>query len=106
MLVPFISRALSVGFCFFILGTLGALVPDLPGVPVNDLLNRSLPIAMCGETVVAMLPDDVAPAVAAESVVAVDISSVDAVVEDDNVEAMSEVVLSEDVAVVSAPAVW
>jgi len=32
--VPFISKALSVGFSFLDLGGLGALVPDLPGVPV------------------------------------------------------------------------
>ena len=47
-----------------ILGNLGARVPDLPGVPVYALLPRSLPMAMCGETTVAMLPDEVAPAVA------------------------------------------
>jgi hypothetical protein len=47
-----------------IFGNLGARVPDTPGVPVYDLLPRSLPMAMCGETTVAMLPADVAPAVA------------------------------------------
>jgi len=60
--VPFISSALSVGFCFFILGTLGAFLPDLPGLPVKDFLVLSLPIAMCGEATVAMFADDVAPA--------------------------------------------
>jgi hypothetical protein len=55
---------LSVGFCFLGLGTFGLLVPDLPGDPVNDFLNRSFPTAMCGDTTVAMFPDDVAPAVA------------------------------------------
>ena len=39
MLVPFILSALSVGFCFFGKGTLGAFLPDLPGDPVNDFLN-------------------------------------------------------------------
>ena len=64
MLALFMFKALSVGFCFFAFGTLGAFVPDLPGDPVNDFLNLSGPIAMCGDTTVEMLPDDVAPAVA------------------------------------------
>ena len=63
MLVPFILSALSVGFCFFGKGTLGAFLPDLPGDPVNDFLNLSLPMAMCGETTVDMFPAEVAPAI-------------------------------------------
>lgn len=47
-----------------IFGNLGAFVPDTPGDPVNDFLNLSRPIAMCGDTTVAILPADVAPAVA------------------------------------------
>ena len=47
-----------------ILGSLGALVPDRPGVPVYAFVNLSLPMAMCGLTTVAMLPALVAPAVA------------------------------------------
>ena len=47
-----------------ILGSLGARVPDTPGEPVYDFENLSLPMAMCGDTTDAMLPDDVAPAVA------------------------------------------
>jgi hypothetical protein len=47
-----------------IFGSFGARVPDTPGVPVYDFLKRSLPIAMCGLATVAMLPADVAPAVA------------------------------------------
>ena len=47
-----------------IFGNFGAFVPDLPGDPVNDFLNLSLPIAMCGDTTDAMLPALVAPAVA------------------------------------------
>ena len=58
------SSALSVGFCFTGFGTLGALVPDTPGVPVYDFLNLSLPMAMCGDTTDAILPALVAPAVA------------------------------------------
>src|SRR6056300_672219 len=58
------SNALSLGVCFLILGRLGAFTPDFPGVPVYDFLNLSGPIAMCGETTVAILPADVAPAVA------------------------------------------
>ena len=58
------SSALSVGFCCLGFGTLGALVPDLPGVPVYDFLNLSRPMAMCGDTTDAMLPELVAPAVA------------------------------------------
>ena len=46
------------------MGRFGALVPDLPGVPVYDFLNLSGPIAMCGDTTVAILPALVAPAVA------------------------------------------
>ena len=69
MLAPFMSKALSVGFCFFAFGTLGAFVPDLPGVPVNDFLNLSGPIAMCGDTTVAILPDEVAPAVACSLII-------------------------------------
>jgi len=63
-LVPVMSSALSVGFCALAFGTLGALVPDLPGVPVYDFLNLSRPMAMCGDTTDAMLPALVAPAVA------------------------------------------
>jgi len=47
-----------------ILGNLGARVPDTPGVPVYAFVNLSLPIAMCGDTTDAMLPELVAPAVA------------------------------------------
>ena len=47
-----------------ILGSLGALVPDFPGVPVYAFVNLSLPMAMCGDTTEAMLPAEVAPAVA------------------------------------------
>ena len=47
-----------------IFGNLGARVPDTPGVPVYAFVNLSLPMAMCGDTTVAMLPADVAPAVA------------------------------------------
>jgi len=47
-----------------IFGSLGARVPDFPGVPVYALVNLSLPIAMCGDTTDAMLPELVAPAVA------------------------------------------
>jgi len=47
-----------------IFGRLGALVPETPGVPVYDFLNLSGPIAICGDTTEAILPDDVAPAVA------------------------------------------
>jgi hypothetical protein len=64
MEVPFISNALSVGFCFFGLGGRGALVPDTPGDPVYDFLNLSGPTATCGFATVAMLPADVDPAVA------------------------------------------
>ena len=63
-LVPFMSSALSVGFCFLGFGTLGAFVPDTPGDPVYDFLNLSLPMAMCGLVTDAMLPALVAPAVA------------------------------------------
>ncbi len=66
--VPFISRALSVGFCFLDFGGLGALVPDLPGDPVNDFFFLSLPIAMCGLVTVAIFPEAVAPAVACSSI--------------------------------------
>jgi hypothetical protein len=58
----FISRAFVPGFCILTLGGLGALVPDLPGLPVYDLL--ALPMAKCGLTTVAILPADVAPGVA------------------------------------------
>jgi hypothetical protein len=58
------SSALSVGFCALAFGTLGAFVPERPGVPVYDFLNLSLPMAMCGDTTDAMLPALVAPAVA------------------------------------------
>ena len=37
----FISRALSVGFCFFDFLCLGDFVPDFPGDPVYDFLNLS-----------------------------------------------------------------
>lgn len=47
-----------------IFGSLGALVPDTPGVPVYDFLNLSLPMATWGLAIEAMLPADVAPAVA------------------------------------------
>ena len=47
-----------------IFGNLGARVPDLPGVPVYAFVNLSRPMAMCGLTTEAMLPADVAPAVA------------------------------------------
>ena len=50
-------------------GTLGAFLPDLPGVPVKDFLNLSGPMAICGDTTVAMLPDDVAPAVACSLII-------------------------------------
>ena len=63
-LVPVMSSALSVGFCALGFGTLGALVPERPGVPVYDFLNLSRPMAMCGDTTDAMLPAAVAPAVA------------------------------------------
>ena len=63
-LVPVMSNALSVGFCALALGTLGALVPERPGVPVYDFLNLSGPAATCGLFSVAMLPALVAPAVA------------------------------------------
>jgi len=59
-LVPVMSSALSVGFCALAFGTLGALVPERPGVPVYDFLNLSLPMAMCGDTTEAMLPELVA----------------------------------------------
>ena len=62
---------LAVPFGFLgctILGSLGAFVPDLPGVPVKDFLNLSLPIAMCGDTTDAMFPALVAPAVAASCI--------------------------------------
>lgn len=62
----FISRALSVGFCFFAFLCLGDLVPDFPGDPVYDFLNLS-GFAMCGFATEAMLPADVAPAVACSS---------------------------------------
>jgi hypothetical protein len=45
-LVPVMSSALSVGFCALAFGTLGAFVPERPGVPVYDFLNLSLPMAM------------------------------------------------------------
>jgi len=63
-LVPVMSNALSVGFCALGFGTLGALVPERPGVPVYDFLNLSGPMATCGLTTEAMLPELVAPAVA------------------------------------------
>ena len=63
-LVPVMSSALSVGFCALAFGTLGALVPERPGVPVYDFLNLSGPAATCGLFSVAMLPELVAPAVA------------------------------------------
>ena len=47
-----------------IFGNLGAFVPDLPGDPVYDFLNLSLPMAMCGDVTEAILPALVAPAVA------------------------------------------
>ena len=69
MLVPGNSCApFTVPFGFFfctIFGSFGAFVPDTPGLPVNDFLNLSLPIAICGDTTVAILPALVAPAVAA-----------------------------------------
>ena len=68
MLMPLSACApLAVPFGFLgctILGSLGAFVPDLPGVPVYDFLNLSFPIAICGDTTVAILPALVAPAVA------------------------------------------
>mgnify|MGYP003679682268 CR=1 FL=1 len=63
-LVPVMSSALSVGFCALAFGTLGAFVPERPGVPVYDFLNLSGPAATCGLFKVAMLPALVAPAVA------------------------------------------
>ena len=72
MLVPFkLWAPLAVPLGFFgctILGNFGALVPDTPGDPVNDFLNLSLPIAMCGDTTVAIFPALVAPAVAASPI--------------------------------------
>ena len=47
-----------------IFGNLGALVPDLPGDPEYAFENLSLPMAMCGEVTLAILPALVAPAVA------------------------------------------
>ena len=73
-LVPVMSSALSVGFCALGFGTLGALVPERPGVPVYDFLNLSRPMAMCGDTTDAMLPELVAPAVAC-SLIFCDITS-------------------------------
>ena len=64
----FMSRALSVGFCFFALGCGGALVPDLPGVPTYDFFPRALPGDRCGFGIEAMLPDEVAPAVACSNI--------------------------------------
>ena len=52
---------LSAGF-----GCGGAFVPLLPGVPVKDFLPRALPGLRCGLAIVAMFPELVAPAVAAE----------------------------------------
>ena len=67
-LTPFNACApLAVPFGFLgcvIFGNLGALVPDFPGDPVYAFVNLSLPMAMCGETTLAMLPALVAPAVA------------------------------------------
>ena len=64
--MPFSACApLAVPFGFLgctIFGNLGAFVPDLPGEPVNDFENLSLPMAICGLTTVAMLPALVAPA--------------------------------------------
>ena len=52
------------GFCFFGLGCAGDLVPDLPATPVYDFFPLADPGDRCGLGILAMFPDDVAPAVA------------------------------------------
>lgn len=58
---PFMSNALSDGFCFFGFGCGGDLVPDRPGDPMYDFFPLAGPGERCGLTTDAMFPADVDP---------------------------------------------